>query len=142
MTSPYTVTVSDDETTATVNFTGTAVAAENGLITVSETMPAEKFVELRTAVNSVYLTDDADPTADHMYPGYWKDRALAAGEELSRLRTLLTGSPTVDGAIALHEATTSYVSTEAQFRVNKDIAANDFTAGWRAHEARAAAVAA
>lgn len=139
MTTPYNVTVSDDETTATVTFTGTAVAAADGRITVADTMAAEQFAELRAAVSHVYLTDDADPFPEHMYPGYWKDRALAATEEILRLRTLLTGGPTVDGAVALHEATASYVSTEAQFRVNKDIAANDFTAGWRAHEAYAAA---
>jgi hypothetical protein len=140
LTSPYTVTVSDDESTATVNFTGTAIAATDGRITVTETMPAEQFAELRSAVNHVLLTDDADPIPDHMYPGYWKDRALAATEEVLRLRVLITGGPTADVAIALHEATAHYVSTAAQFRMNKDVAASDFTAGWRAHDAHSAAV--
>ncbi|WIE80993.1 hypothetical protein [Curtobacterium sp. MCSS17_016] len=139
-TTPYTVAVSDDESTATISFTGTATAAADGRITVTDTMPAEQFAELRSAINSVVLTDDADPIPDHMYPGYWKDRALAATEEVLRLRGLLLGGPTVDGAIALHEATAHYVNTAAQFRVNKDIAASDFTAGWRAHEAHAAVV--
>jgi hypothetical protein len=139
MTSPYTVTVSDDESTTTITFTGTAIAAADGSITVSETMTAEQLTELRSTVNSVYLTGDADPTVDQMYPGYWKDRALAANEEILRLRGLLIGGPNADTTIALHEATAHYVNTEAQFRVNKDIAASDFTAGWRAHEAHAAA---